>query len=174
MSGSNGQGLVKSWGDVETRIVELFFLIGVPKREVAESVGVPVKVVEKTIKDPRARELVESARQKILEETSQDIKERVGHKVNRLRSKAAEALDRTLSADINPLHKAKPNQDRVALKVLQGTGDLDDKSERETGGITLTEEQFDRLLDGLTKADRVAAMDAPVLDAQVEEEPDDD
>lgn len=161
--------LAKPWSDTDQKIVEMHFILGIPKNEIAQSLSVPRRLVQRTINDPRTKELVKAARQKILERTSRDMDERVGHMVRGLRTDAAKALGRTLEADISPLHKAKPNQDRVALKVLQGTGDLVDKSEAEPGGITLTDDQFDRLLEGLQKADRVQAQSVEVGKESVRE-----
>lgn len=164
-----GQALARAWSETDQKIVEMHFILGISIPEIADSLKVPRRLVKRTVEDPRTKELVKSARQKILERTSRDMTERVGHMVDGLRADAAKALAKTLEAEISPLHKAKPNQDRVALKVLQGTGDLVDKSETERGGITLSDDQFDRLLEGLSKADRVQAQKVDTGSDTVEE-----
>lgn len=159
MSNSTAVVTIDNWSEKHTRVVELYYLLGAGPAEIESNTGFSKSKIYRIIKDPRAKEIAETARAKILEKTSEDIAERVGHKVNELRGKAADALDRTLSADINPLHKAKSNQDRVALKVLQGSGDLDSEREGDRGGIVMTPEMFDRLVTAFEKADRVSQMD---------------
>lgn len=172
-----GSTLAVPWGDTQKRIVELHFLLGMPLGEIAGMLKVSKRTVKDVIEDPRTEELVAKVRDRMTDMQAENLAEQVKGRIDSLRVSAAGALQKTLTHDIHPLHKAKPNQDRVALKLLQGTGDLRDRSEEQKGGITLTETQFDRLLEGLTKADRVREIQVatgPVVDAEIEEEDVDD
>lgn len=77
------------------------------------------------------------------------------------------SLKRTLAANISPTHKSKPNQDRVALEFLKGRRVLSPQEEAAVPKVQLTAEQYDGLVGGMEKSDRIRDLTvSPVTEAR--------
>ena len=105
--------------------------------------------------DSRALEVITAAREAITEKLLSDMDDQMTHAA-RL---AIKSVRRTLEADISPVHKAKGNQDRVAVAVLRGRGFLTQENNEGEKSFVVTPAQFDRLVGSLAKADEAKKID---------------
>lgn len=130
--------------------------------------GANVSVI---MKSPEAKEIITEARKRLREKLLESAEEQLD-----LQAKlAVKALQKTLEADLPATHKMKSNQDRVAVKVLQGRGLLRAGPDAaKGGGYQLSPEMYDRLERALNKADEAAGIDPfegkPVIEGVIEEE----
>ena len=146
---SNTKNKVQSWPLRNDEIV-LKVMADIPVVDVAKAYNMTPQNVTKIIRDPRAQEIIKLARSKFQEKLVQETEEKLG-----LLSKlSVDALKVTLEEEMEATAKAKPNQDRVAMKILEGRGFLKvDKSG--STGLQVPVEIWDKLVDGLRKADEV-------------------
>ena len=135
--------------------IVLMILAGSPAREVAAAYGLSERQVSSIFTDPRAADIKRLARERLQEKILETIEDELD-----VTSKlAVQVIKRTLEADIAPVHKAKANQDRVAIKVLQGRGFLRSEDRGAGAGFQVTNDQFDKLLTALGKADEAKNID---------------
>lgn len=141
-------------------------------KALAREFKVPYRVAQRVIADPRAEELRIRTRERIRENIMDSVEDQLDESTR----KAVEVIRRTLNAEITAFHPAKANQDRVALKVLEGRGFLS-TDRGQGGGLSMSEEQFDRLLAAIQKSDTASRVDpfsvreeTPVVEAEVVEE----
>ena len=153
---------IQSWPLRNDRIV-LMVLAGMPVKEVAKSFGLSQQMISIIVADPRAEEIGRIARARLQEKLIDTIEE----ELDQMARMATEKLKATLQADIGAVHKAKPNQDRVAVKILEGRGFL--KKERgATGGLQIPKELYGKLVEAMEKANKAAEID-PFDDEDVQE-----
>ncbi len=136
-------------------MIVLMLLGGAKQADVAKEFGLTRQAVSKIAKDPRAEEVIRQARETITDKLLGDIDDQLDL-ASRLSMKV---IRRTLAADISPTHKAKGNQDRVAVSILRGRGFLSKDGESGEQGFHITPAQFDRLTEALAKADAAKKID---------------
>lgn len=142
---------LENWPLRNDQIV-LAMLGGRKTKEVAEEFGLSLGTISNIMAHPKAKEIIALARNKLREKLMEDMEDQLD-----LASKLSlKVIKRTLEADIAPVHKAKSNQDRVALKVLTGRGFLRAEDRSGDGGLQMTGEQHGRLMEGIEKAARVS------------------
>ena len=146
--------LAQVWPVRNDQIV-LLLLAGMPQKEVAAQFEMTRQMISRIANDPRAEEIIRSAREAISEKLLDGIEDELDA-ATRLSMKV---IRRTLDADISPVHKAKANQDRVAVSVLRGRGYLSQEGRSEEGGFKVSPAQFDRLVGALAKADAAKKID---------------
>ena len=148
--------------------IVLMLLGGMTQAAVGREYNLSRQAIAKIAKDPRAEEIIQRARETITEKLLGDMDEQLDL-ASRLSMKV---IRRTLNADISPTHKAKGNQDRVAVSILRGRGFLSRESETGEKGFMITPAQFDRLTEALSKADAAKKIDpfAEIPEVQVVEE----
>lgn len=128
---------------------------GTSERELAKTFNLARSTISNIVNDPRGQKIIELTRQKLRERIVEDVESQLD-----LATKASiKVLRRTLEADISPIHQAKANQDRVALKMLQGRGFLRTEQPGQGGGFQMAPEQFDRLVSAMAKADAAQGID---------------
>lgn len=160
-----GKGLapIKNWKSRHTTVIALSVL-GESNEAIAEKTGYTPQRVSQILNDPKGLELREEMEQRFRENLTEDVASRL----ERLAVKAVDALEETLSANISAIHKAKPNQDRVALKILEGQGHLRSEGTPGSGGIQLPPEMAGAFLKAIERANRVQEINAlPQLEAEV-------
>lgn len=153
---------IKKWSPRNEHIA-LLWLTGKSQAEIAKMFNISQSTVSRVLKDPQTEEL----RVRIREELRSRVIDTVAAELDDAAQLAVRAIRRTLEAEISPVHRAKPNQDRVALKVLQGRGHLSILPEGDAGGMQMSDEQFGRLLSAMSKADKASKID-PIPDADYE------
>lgn len=153
---------IKKW-TTRNEHIALLWLTGKTQAEIAKMFGIHQSTVARIVGDPRVEEL----KARIREELRERVIDSVAAELDDAAQLAVRAIRRTLEADISPVHKAKPNQDRVALKVLQGRGHLAVVHEGETGSFQMSDDQFGRLMAAMSKADAAAKID-PIPEAEYE------
>ena len=142
--------------------IVLSVLGGRDREEVAEEHGLTHQQISNIVNDPRAQEIISAARARIKEVLLEDIEDQLDLSAQL----SLKVIRRTLEADISPVHKAKSNQDRVALKLLAGRGFLRTESRDGEQGLQMSADQHKRLLEGMEKAMRVRAID-PFEDKEI-------
>lgn len=150
--------VARRWTAKENKIVMLDLLGDLTQAEIGEIVGYSQSWVGKILKDPRAVEVREAFRKRSLEK----MIETADQKLDTLVDKAVDKLDVTLSADIAATSKAKPNQDKVSLKLLEGRRLLKRGPEEGSGrgsGPLFSPEGEKRFLDMMEKANKVKDID---------------
>ncbi len=163
MPKSRVRNSVSSWPLRNDQIVLRVLAVGRIKT-VAEEFGLSVQQITNICKDPRGEEIIRAARERLREKLLENIEDQLD-----VAAKASlEVIKKTLDADIGVFHKAKANQDRVALKILGGRGFLRGDDRVDGGGTQLSEEQFGRLVKAMKASDEVRAIDP----FEKEEEPD--
>lgn len=145
----------EGWSARNDHIVLLYELAGLTQKEIGDRFGLSPQTISGIINDPRAAEIKETARK----ELRQRILNTVEDELTAMQKLSVKVLKKTLEADISPIHGAKPNQDRVALDLLKGMGFLSKEQERDGGGLTMTNEQFERFMEGIQKSDEAAQVD---------------
>jgi len=144
---------VQKWPTRNDQIV-LAVLAGATPADVARAFGMTRQNVAKILKSPMAQDVILAAKGKLREKLLEDIED----ELDVMSKLALRKLRVTLDADITAVHKAKPNQDRVAMKLLEGRGFL--RKERDDGGgFHMSEEQFGKLIQAMEKADAVQEID---------------
>jgi len=158
------------WPLWKERVV-ILYMSGMTQQQVAdhmESLGHKLtrQAVSAIVRDPRAEELVEAAKAKFRETLITTI----GEELDTASQLAVRAIKRTLEAEIHPIHQAKANQDRVAMKLLTGRGFLREDGHGEEAGYRIPPEQFGKLVKALEKSNRAKEtqelMPAEVVDEQ--------
>lgn len=158
MGNANNNRPELAWPLRNDQIV-LMALGGTSHKDIAAAHNITPQMVSKIVNDPRADEIVRIAKQKLRERIFTGMEENLD-----LAAKAAlKVIQKTLDAEISPTHKAKANQDRVAIKMLQGRGFLG-VERGEDSGFKMSPEQFGRLEKALQKAD--AASEIEIRDAE--------
>lgn len=160
------KNLAQDWPLRNDQIV-LLLLGGMKQKEVAEQFGLTPQAVSKISLDPRAVEIIEHARESITEKLLSTMDDQMTHAA-RL---AIKCIRRTLEADIQPVHKAKGNQDRVATAVLRGRGFLTQETPEGERSLQMTPAQYDRLMGAIEKSDAARNIDpfTNIPDAEVVE-----
>jgi hypothetical protein len=142
------------WPPRNDQIV-LLALTGVPTTEIGAQFGMSQRNVQLIFNDPRANEIKKIAKARFQEKLIETIEEELD-----VASKLAlKVIKRTLAADISPFHKAKSNQDRVAIKTLEGRGFLRSEDRGSGIGYQVTPDQFNKLMTALGKADEAKDID---------------
>lgn len=126
--------------------------------DLAERFKKSVVTIQRRLRDPQAETIRAEARQKIKEKTEQEVIDEIPNLVKL----AVKALKRTLEADITAVHKAKANQDKVALAVLTGSGLLKPETadEDKQGGLRMSPEQHKDIIAALEKSAKVRELHA--------------
>lgn len=127
--------------------VVLLYVTGMPVSTIAKKFKLRASHVEEILAHEKARDIIESARRKLREKIQEDI----GADLDNISKLATQRLRETLEASIPPLHRAKINQDRVALQILEGRGFLNESPGR-LGGIRISPEQLTKLVAAMEKA----------------------
>ena len=140
--------LAQNWPVRNDQIV-LLLLGGMTQQEVADQYKLTRQAVSKIARDPRAAEIITHAREAITEKLLADMDDQMTHAA-RL---AIKCIRRTLEADITPTHKAKGNQDRVAVAMLRGRGFLSQETNEGERSFLISPAQFDRLVGAMEKSD---------------------
>lgn len=176
MSEGNGKEVTqkadRQWPVRNDQIVALA-AVGVPSRDIAKQFGMSKGNVNRIVNDPRGQAMLTQLRQRWREKILEDIEGGLD-----VASKlAVKAVLKTLKADIPASKQAKANQDRVAIKILQGRGFLPGSDgSGDDGGLRMSDEQFGRLVGAIEKSSRVQEIDpfeGRVLPAEVVEEGED-
>ena len=164
------ENTLATWPIRNDQIV-LMSVAGMDQATVAKHFGLTNQQISRILKDPRAQSVVERARERLQER----IFEGVEAELDLAARAAVKAIKVTLNADISAFHKAKPNQDRVAIKILEGRGHLKSSTdEGGDGGFRVTDEQFKKLMTAMEKSDAAEKIDPfagreIVVEAQVVE-----
>lgn len=145
-------------------IVLMHFVGGISHREIADHFDLSKSHVSNICRDPRAQQVIDEARTATREKLLGDIEARLDAAAHG----AVRVIERTLDADISPVHKAKPNQDRVAIKVLEGRGHLNRDGNKESAGFQISGDQFERLMTGLKSGTRIQNID-PFEEPEIED-----
>lgn len=149
---------LSTWSARNDMIVMMAFSGHYTNGQIGEKFGITAAQVGNIVNDPRAKEVLDIARHRLREKLMEDIEDQLD-----LTAKASlKVLKRTIKANISPMHKAKINQDRVALKLLQGRGFLSTEARREEEGTKMSDDQFNALVAAIEKSDR--AKQIPVLE----------
>ena len=143
------------WGIKNDQIVLMSLMPGMNHAEVARQFGCTRQHVSQLVKDPRAGEIIEIAKRKLREHLIEGIE----GELDVMARLAVKVIRKTLEADIDPLHGAKANQDRQASKLLEGRGFLREEGKGAEGGMQMSQDQFERLMKGMEKADEVRGID---------------
>ena len=123
---------------------------------IAKKFGMTRSNISTILKSDEAKEMMEAARERVRENLLDDVK----GSLTLLQKLAVKRIKVTLDADINAIHKAKPNQDRAAFRLLEGQGILKKESEDgQEGGLRVSPDQMAKLLGALEKSDRVKEID---------------
>jgi len=140
-------------------------MTGTSAADVATQFKMSVRNVNMIFTDPRAGEIKKVAKARFQERVIETIEE----ELDVAAKLAVKVIKRTLNADISPMHKAKANQDRVAVKTLQGRGFFQAGDRSNGTGYQVTPEQFDKLMSALGKADEAQGIDpfASIPEAEV-------
>jgi hypothetical protein len=154
MSKKKSKAVEKPWPLWKDQVV-LFYMSGMTQEEVATHMsGIGHKMTRQSVsnilKDPRAGEIIAAARSKFKEV----LIEGIGDELDVASKLALKAIKKTLEAEIHPIHQAKANQDRVALKVLSGRGFLREDSRNEDAGLQVPPDQFERLVKAMERSNR--------------------
>ena len=151
--GGKANNLAQAWPVRNDQIV-LMLLAGAKQKDVAKEFSLTRQMVSRIANDPRAEEIIRVARETITNNLLSGIEEQLD-----LATKLSmKVVRRTLDADIHPAHKAKANQDRVAISILRGRGFLSQESSEDTG-LKISNTQFDRIEAALAKADAAKEID---------------
>ena len=168
-----GRNLAQEWPLRNDQIVLLALSGTMTQEEIGEIFGMTRQNVALILKHDRAKEIIQIARARLRENLVDTIEGELD-----LASRAAvEVIKRTLNADISPVHKAKPNQDRVAVALLRGRGFMREEGKGAEGGLQVPADQFANFVESLRKADAAREIDPfagqEVIDVEVEvvEEP---
>jgi len=135
--------------------IVLLVLSGASQAAAGRTFDISRQAVGKILNDPRAKDIIRQARQKLHDRILESMDDQLD-----LASKLSLVkLKQTLDADISPYHKAKSNQDRVALKILAGRGFLPGDSRTEEGGLLMSGDQFAKLVSAMSKSDQAKQID---------------
>lgn len=157
------RNLVSTWPLRNDQIVLRVLATGSLK-DVAKEFSLTAQQISVICNDPRGEEIIRAARERLREKLLEGIEDQLDVAAQA----SLKVLQRTLKADISPMHKAKPNQDRVALKILGGRGFLHGDPQGDGGGTQLSEEQFSRLVSAMKASDAVRGID-PFEKVEVQE-----
>jgi hypothetical protein len=167
-----GSAVEKSWPAWKDQVVLLHLLGGKTQKEIAEALTesgrkITRQAVSAILRDPRAEELMRSTRARFQDAMIESIHDELD-----VASKLAlKVVKRTLKANISPTHKAKANQDRVALKVLSGRGFLREETKGESAGLQVPADQWDKISKALEQSDRAKEIEVVTIqDAEIIEE----
>lgn len=161
---TNDRGKEMEWSLRNDQIV-LLVVAGTPHSEIAKQFGLTRQRVTQIMATAKAKEMVAQYRQRLQEHLLSSIEGQLDESAKL----AAKAIKKTLEADISAFHKAKSNQDRVAIKLLEGKGFLNKKEERaDDAAMQVTNEQFNKLMAAISKSDEAAKI--RVVEAEVIEE----
>lgn len=158
-----GKNLAQDWPLRNDQIV-MMALGGMKQRAIAEQFDISHQAVSVIIRHPKAEEIIRIAKAKLQEKLVETIDEKLGLTA-RL---AVKVIKKTLDADISPIHKAKANQDRVAIALLRGRGYLRQEGQDGAGGFQVSPEQFDKLTTAMRKSDEAQQIQ-PLEGRDVEE-----
>lgn len=161
--------LAQSWSLRNDQIVLLALSGTMNQRELGEAFGISHQQISNILSDPRAEEIITVARTKLQEHLVKDIEDQLD-----LASQAAvRVIKRTLDADIAPKHRAKSNQDRVAIATLRGRGYLKEEGKGGDSGFQVPAEQFNAFMEAMKKADKAQEINPfegqEVLEAELVE-----
>lgn len=136
--------------------VAMLYAAGVPIVEISKAVGFVVKTCQRIVDSEHGQKIVQTIRARLRERLLEDVEAQLDVTTKL----SIQVIRRTLEADIPATHKAKPNQDRVAIKLLQGRGILkNDIGGSGTGGFSMSPEQFDRMMGAIGRSDQATAGD---------------
>lgn len=179
MSTAEDRALERAWPLWKEQVVFLI-LAGNTQQEVAdilEKQGITIsrQGISAIMQTEEAKGLVAAVKIKFRENLMTSIEE----ELDAASQLALRAVKKTLSADLTAIHKAKPNQDRVALKVLQGRGYLAVESPMREQSLQVPPEILGKLVTALEKSAQAKDIDpfenkGPVVEAEVEIVNDDD
>ena len=160
--------LAQDWPLRNDQIV-LMALGGVKQREIGEVFGLSHQQISLIIRDDRAKEIIEITRAKLRKNLTKGIED----ELTLMAQASLKVLKKTLDADMGATHRAKPNQDRVAVAILRGRGFLREEGREEGSALQVPEEQFAKFMEAMQKAGRVREIDPfegqEVLEAEVVE-----
>ena len=161
--------MAQSWSLRNDQIVLLALSGTMNQRELGEAFGISHQQISQILRDPRAEEIITVARTKLQESLVESIEDQLD-----LASQAAvRVIKRTLEADIAPKHRAKPNQDRVAIATLRGRGFLKEEGKGGDSSFQVPADQFEAFVKALKKADAASEIDPfagqEVLEAEIVE-----
>jgi hypothetical protein len=179
MSAAEDKAIERAWPLWKEQAVFLV-LAGNTQQEVVDilskqGINVTRQAISAMMKTDEAKSLVRVVKEKFRENLLESIEDQL----DAAAKLALRSVKRTLSAEISPTHKAKPNQDRVAIKVLQGRGFLSVESETKNIAPQVPPEIWGKLVGALEKSARVGDVDVfansgPVVEAEIIEEEEDD
>ena len=119
---------------------------------IAEKYNLTRSAVSIILKGDEAMDLIEQAREKLRTFLINSIE----GELDLMSQLAVKKIRTTLEAEISAIHKAKPNQDRAAFRLLEGRGFLRAEADNgEAGGLKVSPDQFGKLLGALERSDRV-------------------
>ena len=134
----------------------MLFAAGVPISELAVAAGFSENHCRRILGTDHAKQIVQAIRIRLRERLLEDVEAQLDVSTKL----SIQVIRKTLEADIPATHKAKPNQDRVAIKLLQGRGILkNDIGAGGNGGFSMSPEQFDRMMGAIERSDKATAGD---------------
>lgn len=152
---------VKKWTLRNEQII-IMRMAGATQEEIGKAFGISRKAVERIEKHPQAAIVEEEMRAALRERLLDDIESQLDQATR----DSMKAIMVTVGAEMSAFHPAKSNQDRVALKVLEGRGYLG-KEKNDEGSVTLSSEQFSVLIEQMKKSDAAQQID-PFADRPVD------
>lgn len=132
-------------------------------KQIAEITGYTKEYVNQIVASAKGQSLVEEFQDQVRAKLFDKLQDRF----ESIAELALDAIEKTLKADIAPVHKMKPNQDRVALKVLTEMGLLaGKKDEGDEGGpgLHLSPEGEKALIAAIEQSDRVEEIHGETIE----------
>jgi len=145
--------LVKTWKPIHTKIA-LLSATGMKNIEIAELVGMTPAWICRILGDPRAERLKEA----FVERLRDNLMTSMGDRIVALAEDALENIEQTVVADIDPDSARKMWQDKVSLEVLNRAGFGKNAAPRVSGGIVLSKEASDELVEAIKKSDEARRL----------------
>lgn len=141
-------------------------IAGNPNKKIAAAVGITPERVSQVLSDPQAIAVIQRVKNSMRLKMEEDIED----KLVVLASESVDRIAETITHEFLPGSDEHEHQDRVAIKVLQGTGFL--KKESPEGGGKTREVPSTRLLErlasALEKANTAVELQQEAVDAPYE------
>lgn len=145
--------LVKAWKPIHTKIA-LLSATGMKNIEIAELVEMTPAWVCRILGDPRAERMKEIFVDRLRDSLMTSVRDRIVA----LAEDALENIEQTVVADVDPDSARKMWQDKVSLEVLNRAGFGKSATPKVSGGIILSKEASDELVEAIKKSDEARRL----------------
>lgn len=141
---------VVNWGPQHDLIVALK-AAGMKQKDIAKEMSVSEPWVSVVINSKEGQAKLASYSSVLTEALAQNLAGRI----SQLSDAAVGNIEKTITANIAPVHRAKVHQDNMSIKVLEHVGVMNpEKQDANHGRPLLSAEGEKRLLDALEKSDK--------------------